>query len=146
MVTDSSIKKQKDIFKTANKYQTTMVLLTFFPTVLIFMSFISVVFIGNPVISNKILHTSFPNLEILVNKYSAWLIFLMCMFYLLSLVVAFVISNNMVGGIGRIISELDEIIAGRSKRTISGRPRDNMTQDLLKRVNVLVKFYVENKK
>ena len=59
--------------------------------------------------------------------------------------VAFIISHRMVGGFGRVLHELDEVIAGRSKRTIIARPKDDLFNELLKRVNVLIEFYVKNK-
>ena len=57
---------------------------------------------------------------------------------------AFIFSHNMVGGFGRILNELDEIIDGNSKKTISSRPHDTLTKELLKRVNLLVEFYVKH--
>ena len=58
---------------------------------------------------------------------------------------AYVISLHMVGAFGRIIYELDEIIAGRSQKIITTRSKDELAKDLSKRINVLLEHYVANK-
>ena len=69
----------------------------------------------------------------------------MCLSLGVSLIVSFIISHNMLGAFERIFFELDEIIAGRSQKTINCRPNDELINNLLKRVNVLVANYVKNK-
>ena len=56
------------------------------------------------------------------------------------------VLQDVIGPIDRINRELDDIIAGRSKKKIVVRPKDRMAQDLLKRVNVLIESYVAQKK
>ncbi len=134
------------VYATSNKYQNEIILLTFIPSVLTFLSFICFVFIGNPTVCKAVFHVSFYDKVKFVNDMSGLMVTLMCLFFMLSLVGAFIISHNMVGAFGRIIRELDEIIAGRSERLISSRPNDTLTKDLLKRVNVLVEHYVKHSK
>ncbi len=52
---------------------------------------------------------------------------------------AYAVSNNVVGPFDRIIRELDEVIDGGARQPITVRQRDELAQQLLKRVNVLVK-------
>ncbi len=52
---------------------------------------------------------------------------------------AYAVSNNVVGPFDRIIQELDKVIDEGARHTITVRERDKLAQDLLKRVNVLVK-------
>ncbi len=54
---------------------------------------------------------------------------------------AYAVSNNVVGPFERIIRELDRVIDGGARQPITARPRDALAQDLLKRVNVLVKNF-----
>ncbi len=145
MPNGNPVKKSRNIFKTSNKYQNKIILLVYFPSLLIFMSFVCIVCIGDPIISRAAIHTSFSGMERLINQFSALIILLMCLVLLLSLIMSFVISHNMVGGFERIIRELDDIIAGRSKKSIASRSSDDLIEDLLKRVNVLVEYYVRNK-
>ena len=144
MPQNSSTKRPRKILVTADKYQKEMIILTFLPSALIFLSFISIVFIGNPAFSLAVFHTSFLHSETSINQFSEIIVFLMCVFFLLSLLAAFIISHNMIGAFGRIIRELDEIIAGHSQRAISSRPNDTLTKDLLKRINVLVEYYIKH--
>ncbi len=139
-------KKPRLVYVTSNKYQTEIILLTFIPSVLTFLSFISFVVIANPAISKAIFHISFYDKEKLINDYSWLMIFFMCLFFVIALYCSFIVSHHMVGAFGRIIRELDEIIAGRSQKAISCRPKDTLTKDLLKRVNVLIEHYVKDRK
>lgn len=141
--------KKRVVYVTANKYQKEIILLAFIPAVLVFLSFIAIVFIGNvllgnPVILERLFHSSHS--EITPNQFSEMIVFLMCSFFILSLFVAFIISNNMVGAFGRIIRELDDVLAGRSQKTISSRTKDTLSKDLLKRINKLIEYYVEHQK
>ncbi len=52
---------------------------------------------------------------------------------------AYAVSNNVVGPFDRIIHELDEVIDGGARQPITVRQRDELAQELLRRVNVLVK-------
>ena len=52
-------------------------------------------------------------------------------------------TNNLLGPVSRIINELDMVIDGSRKKTITARPADELANELLKRINVLVEFYVE---
>jgi len=146
MVTKELNKKSRNLFKPANKYQKQIIYLAFFPSVFTFLIFIVIVYIGNPMMSNAMLHASSSNMGNLFSQLSSLIVLLICAFLIFSLMAAFVISNTLVGAFGRIIRELDEIIAGSSKKFITSRPNDTLSADLLKRVNVLVKFYVENRK
>ncbi len=52
---------------------------------------------------------------------------------------AYAVSNDVVGPFDRIIHELDEVIDGGARHPITVSERDELAQELLKRVNVLVK-------
>ena len=52
---------------------------------------------------------------------------------------AYAVSNEVVGPFDRIIRELDEVIDGGARQPITVRQRDELAEELLKRVNVLVK-------
>jgi hypothetical protein len=145
MVKGASANKSRNIFLTANKYQARIVLLTFFPSALMFLLFICIVFIANPGISDAALHTSFLDMEKLIFRFPWLIVFVMCLILSVSMIGTYFISLHMVGAFGRITHELDEIIAGRSQKIVNSRPGDNLVKDLLKRINVLVSYYVENK-
>ncbi len=52
---------------------------------------------------------------------------------------AYAVSSDVVGPFDRIIRELDEVIDSGARQPITVRQRDELAQQLLKRVNVLVK-------
>ncbi len=52
---------------------------------------------------------------------------------------AYAVSNDVVGPLDQIIHELDKVIDGGARQPITVRQRDELAQELLKRVNVLVK-------
>jgi len=143
MATANSKKKSRLFFVVANKYQREIILLAFIPSVLIFLSFIAIVFIGNPIVSNAVLHTSFFNVQNLINHFSVLIIFLICFYFISCMVLTFIISDRMVGAFDRIVRELDEVIAGRSQKLIKSRPEDTLSKDLIKRINVLIESYVK---
>jgi hypothetical protein len=145
MAKGASSRKLRNIFLTTNKYQDRIILLTFLPSTLMFLLFIGIVFIVNPDISDAVLHTSFLGMEKFILRFPWLIVFLMCLILWLSMIGAYVTSLNMVGAFRRIIYELDEIIAGRSQKDINSRPDDDLSKELLKRINVLIEHYVGNK-
>jgi hypothetical protein len=112
---------------------------------LLFLFFLCIVFVANPAFSDAAFHMSFENMEKFIYQFPWVIAVLMALILLPSMIGAYVVSLNMVGAFGRIISELDEIIAGRSQKTINSRPEDSLMNDLLKRINVLIPYFVENK-
>lgn len=137
-------KKSRNIFSTANRYQDKIVFLSFFPSVFIFLTFILVVMIGNPIITKAIFNGSYPEIVKLILSFTGAIIFLLCLILLMSMILSFIISHHIVGPFGRIIKELDSIIEGNSTKPITSRPGDDLAKDLLKRINVLVAAYVKN--
>jgi len=57
---------------------------------------------------------------------------------ILGVVLAYVITNRLLGPFERILRELDEVVAGRSKGPIGARKCDLLANEILERVNVLI--------
>ena len=144
-MTTPDYSKKRNVFLTANKYQDKIILLSFVPSACIFIAFMLIVFIGNPIISKAVFSKSLPTVANLIYTFTGAIVFILCLIILSAIMIAFVISHHLVGAFGRIIRDLDDIIEGRSKRNITYRPGDDLAADLLKRVNVLVEFYVKHK-
>lgn len=145
-MTTPNYSKKRNVFLTANKYQDKIILLSFFPSAFIFLAFIAIVFIGNPIITKAVFHTSIASVTNLVYIFTGAIIFLLCLIILLAIMLSFVISHHLVGPFGRIIKEMDDVIEGKSQRMlITSRPGDELAADLLKRINILVEFYVKHK-
>ena len=146
MTTGNTKKAARNVFSTANKYQDKIILLSFFPSAFIFLAFMGIVFIGNPFITKALFNTSVNTMTNMLYMFTGAIVFILCFVILLSIMLSFVISHHLVGPFGRIIRELDDVIEGRSQKMITSRPGDDLAADLLKRVNVLVEFYVKHKK
>lgn len=145
MSAQNKSKISRNVFSTANTYQNKIILLCFLPSVVTFLAFSTIVFIGNPIITKAVYHQSIDSVLNLVYGFTGAIVFVLCLLVLLSVMSAFVISHHIVGPFGRIMKELDDIIDGKSQRKITSRPGDDLARDLLQRVNVLVDSYVKQK-
>jgi len=141
MPTPPLSEKSRKLFNIANKYQQNIILVSLITSALIFSAFIGVVIISDPYIFKQATVAQIA----LLRTYVVWgLIFAMAAMLMAALMVAFIISHHLVGAFGRIIRELDEVIEGKRVKTITARPYDELANNILKRVNVLVRYYVEN--
>jgi len=143
-------KKQRRFLTPINTYQEEIIFVVFIPAAVIFLALVFSIFLvrreiiqhsslGNPIdISSAYMQLAF--------RWHNYIIWGLCGIFIFSVVSAFILSKNLVEVFPRIISELDDIIALRSKKLITVRPSDKLATELLKRVNVLIKFYIENKK
>jgi type II secretory pathway component PulF len=146
MKKDNVSSKKRNIFLTQNKYQEQIIQLTFYPAVLTFFIFIITISVTHPFVKKVIFHNSFDGMNRLLSLYSWMMVFAVGVALFLSIIFSFIVSHYLVGAFQRIIKELDDVIAGRSQKTITCRPGDHLAKELLKRVNVLIDFYVKNKK
>ena len=60
-------------------------------------------------------------------------------FMSIALVVMHLISRNLVGSFGRIIREMDDILEGKRTTAITARSYDWLAQEVLQRINALIK-------
>ena len=67
-----------------------------------------------------------------------WVILALAGLQLLIIFLTVYITNKIVGPYGRVIRELDEIIAGTRSTPIGLRPGDEMFQEIVKRINTLM--------
>ena len=51
---------------------------------------------------------------------------------------SFRISSLLMGSFGRIIKELDECLAGKQRKHIQARSKDELSKELIKRINALI--------
>jgi hypothetical protein len=139
-------KKSRSSFATHNKYEENIVFLIVLPPALIFLGFICIIFLINPYTMNAVFHCPESVWSKIAFPISIGIITFLCLMLVLCFMWLFIVLHNLIGAFDRIMKELDDIIAGRSKKTIVARPKDELANDLLKRINTLIKFYVENKK
>jgi hypothetical protein len=143
-------KKRKVILATSNRYQEKIILLSFIPSLFILLGLAVALFFARESIIhnvNKGIHVNYPVafLNWIYESYN-YIIFGLCAIFVFSVWVSFKLSHHLLGAFTRIIPELDAIIEGRSQKILSARPGDDFANDLLKRINILVKCYIEHKK
>jgi hypothetical protein len=69
------------------------------------------------------------------------LIMLLWVFLIVCVVIAGYKAANMVGSFDRILREMDQVIDGSEKKPLTSRKDDELTQQLLRRINVLINGY-----
>ncbi len=122
-----------------NKYQTRIVLTTFFP--LLFICAIVVLF----------LQAFFSEILQVITTWSAakttrlilqWNVAFYAIYVLLLLGVlfwAYYVSRDIVGAFERILKDLDAVIDGEQRKPITARAKDELANELLKRINILIR-------
>ena len=58
--------------------------------------------------------------------------------FLVIIVLVYNVTNRLVGAFERILSELDDILAGKGKKHIHARKGDVLAEELLRRINTLI--------
>jgi hypothetical protein len=132
-------------FLTVNKYQEKIVMMALAPTAVLFTTLLALLIFGNPAIMERFFHIPIDELMILISKISFAIVWVLFLVTIIFVALVFKVSHNLLGAFGRIIRELDDVIEGRSKKEIYARPGEELSGDILKRVNVLIKAYVEKR-
>jgi len=89
-------------------------------------------------------HLSTPAVFALVKKWGFLTISALWMLFISIAVWVLGVSGNLVGAFQRIIRELDEFIDGKELKQIKARSKDDLANDLLKRINILIKNLPHN--
>ncbi len=73
------------------------------------------------------------------NKVVPWILFSMTTVLLVIICWMFYLSNKILGPSNRILKELDDILSGKRQDPIGTRSGDEFFEELLKRINALIK-------
>ena len=130
-------------YLTVNKYQEKIVLMAIAPTAILFSTLLALLIFGNPAIMQRFFNLPLDELMIIISKISFVIVWILFIVTIVFVAMVFKVSHNLLGAFGRIIRELDDVIDGKSKNVIYARPGEELSGDLLKRVNVLIKSYTE---
>jgi len=129
--------RRKKILNT-NKYQRQIISVAFLPTMVItfFMSFM-IIYVYNQLI-NAILQGSEVTVVELANQWMSIALFSLFSVFLLLMIWVYYVSRHLVGAFERILRELDDVIDRKRSTPIRARGKDDLANDLLKRINVLI--------
>ena len=136
---------KRNKFVVANKYQEKAVMIALGPAIAIFATFILIATFGIPFNKSNIMNYTQATVEKFMYQLSFLIIWVTILMSALSFAIVFILTNNLLGSIGMILRDMDQVIDGKSKKAITARPDDELANDLLKRINVLIASYVEKK-
>jgi hypothetical protein len=131
-------KKKRNLFATRNKYQLSIILLTFFPPVVVCTSMAIFITIMYYQMLNVIRYNSSAVVARSLTQWSGLIVGVLCAMCIVSLFWVFILSSRLVGPFERIIRELDEVIEHKKKKKIVARTKDELANQILKRINVLI--------
>ena len=80
-----------------------------------------------------------PAVFSMIEKWGLLIISALWLLFVFIIVWVFNVSGKLVGAFGRIIRELDEFIDGKEIKRIKARRKDDLANELLKRINILIK-------
>ena len=129
---------QRKTYFSTNKYQRRILYLTFVPSLIICVCFTFMAVIFHRELIDVILHESEVVIVNYINQWGVFILTLLWTLFILILIWAYIISKNLVGAFIRVIRELDDVIAGKRRRHISARVKDDLANELLKRINILI--------
>ena len=134
-------KHYRKLFFRANKYQKKIIALAFLPAVIIIVFMWIAMEIFYRELVGVIVYQSSADAINIVNHWSG-IIFAGFFIVLIGITLwAFSASLNMVGAFERLIRELDDVISGSSNKPLKARPKDELANGLLKRINVLIEHF-----
>ncbi len=130
---------KRKIFPQISKYQRHVVFLVFFSAMVMHFSLFGVLSMMNTDLLDIVLKGA-DGLAIgkIIDQWTMFIIIMSGFFMALYLVLAYMISCNLVGAFERILRELDQIIAGERRGPVVAREHDGLANEVLERVNKLI--------
>ena len=133
-------------FFRANQYQKRIIALAFIPVIIIIVFTWIIMEVFYRAMIGVILYQSSAEAVRMINQWSG-IIFVGFLAVLIGTIFwSFSVSLNLVGAFERIIRELDELIDNKSNKTLKARPKDDLANELLKRINVLIEQSAQKNK
>ena len=132
----SNVKNRRP-FAPANKYQQRIILLAFFPAIIVYIFVAALICIMHRDMINVLIYGSSATTAQFIHQWTAVILSVLCGVLVLILVWAFLVSRNLVGAFGRIIRELDNMIEKGERWELKARGKDELVNDILERVNAL---------
>ena len=128
-------------FGRINRYQRKMLFLILLPAVLICAGLSAYILYFQKELTNAVLYASQPVSLRLIDKWIWVSLAVVWLFFFFMLSWAFKVSGRLLGGIHRLIAELDEIIASKRRRFIRCRQGEPLMEDLVRRINSLIERF-----
>ncbi len=132
-------KVKRNFFSINNKYQLQLLMLEVIPLLIISVVLTIVVFVMDAQVQQLFATQSFSMVAPCIAK---WFYYVVCFVFALAIVffiVAFKCSQNLVNPFPRILREADRVLSTGEKKEISLRPGDDLGNEVVERINALIK-------
>ena len=122
-----------------NRWQRQSIKLSVAPALVLFMFMFLLIEIFQTELRDVIITSSDEATVVVLARWGVWLFVALAACFLAVVTSTYVASRNVLGPFDRLLRELDEMLDGRRERKpLRVRPKDDLANELLKRVNKLI--------
>ena len=122
-----------------NRWQRQSIRLSVAPALVLFLFMFVLIEIFQTELRDVIITSSDEATIVALTRWGVWLFLALAACFLAVATSTYVASRNVLGPFGRLLRELDEMLDGRRERKLLRvRPKDDLANELLKRVNKLI--------
>ena len=122
-----------------NRWQRHSVMLAVVPALVLFVFMFLLIEIFQPELSDVIIRSSDEATIVVLTRWAVWLFLALAACMLAVVTWAYVASRNVLGALGRLLREMDEMLDGRRERKpMSVRAKDTLAHELVTRINQLI--------
>lgn len=129
---------KRRLFSINNEYQARIVLLAVVPPLVIALSLTAAIFIMDAQFNRLVAEQSPAFWAQTIADWFYAVVYFVFFLLILSLIYSFIFAQNLVNPFGRVIREMDEVLASGNKRVITARPHDELANELLQRINAFI--------
>ena len=122
-----------------NRWQRQSIRLSVAPALVLFMFMFFLIEVFQTELRDVIIVSSDEATIVALTRWGVWLFLALAACFLAVVTSTYVASRNVLGPFDRLLRELDEMLDGRRERKpLVVRPKDDLANELLKRVNRLI--------
>ncbi|MBF0479217.1 MAG: hypothetical protein HQL26_07005 [Candidatus Omnitrophica bacterium] len=131
-------KVNRNKFFRLNQYQLSIILVTFVPMLVMAVTVTFLVRNMHMQAIVNLIYGSSTDMVHFIEQAAFVLLATVWTLFVISMVIAFSVSNRLVGGFERILRELDSVIEHKYPNKIVARKKDKLASELVSRINMLI--------
>jgi len=121
-----------------NEFQRQVIVLIFVPLILVCLGLSYYIISTHREMMRAILYASEPMSVHLIDQWGGLILTGVWILFFLVMIWAFRTSGRLLGGMERILREVDHVVAGSAKNNIRPRKGEKLAEELLERINMLI--------
>jgi len=133
-------KYQKRLFR-SNKYRKRILSIVLLPTIIICLLISFLILLFHLELVSVILYGEGSLSLEAINQWSFIIVFVLWLIFIIVYIRVHIVSSQLVGAFERIMNEMDEVIGNKEKKELKAREKDDLANELLKRINLLIDGY-----